>query len=193
MAAQKKYDLTFHPLTKARWKDFEELFGPRGAVAGCWCMWWRISRAEFRKQKGEGNKKSIKKIVFRGGVPGILAYVNGKAVGWCSIQSREVFPRLDNSRILQRVDDKLVWSIVCFFIARGFRKSGISEELIKAAVKHAKKHGAKIIEGYPTEPKKEKVADTFVYTGFYSSFKKVGFKEVERRSETRPIMRYYIK
>ncbi len=193
MAAQKKYDLTFHPLTKARWKDFEELFGPRGAVAGCWCMWWRISRAEFRKQKGEGNKKSIKKIVFRGGVPGILAYVNGQAVGWCSIQPREVFPRLDNSRILQRVDDKPVWSIVCFFIARGFRKSGISEELIKAAVKHAKKHGAKIIEGYPTEPKNEKVADTFVYTGFYSSFKKVGFKEVERRSETRPIMRYYIK
>ncbi len=193
MAAQKKYDLTFHPLTKARWKDFEELFGPRGAVAGCWCMWWRISRAEFRKQKGEGNKKSIKKIVFRGGVPGILAYVNGQAVGWCSIQPREVFPRLDNSRILQRVDDKPVWSIVCFFIARGFRKSGISEELIKAAVKHAKKHRAKIIEGYPTEPKNEKVADTFVYTGFYSSFKKVGFKEVERRSETRPIMRYYIK
>ncbi len=193
MASQIKYDLAFHPLTKDRWKDFEELFGPRGAVAGCWCMWWRISRAEFRKQKGDGNKRAIKKIVNKNEVPGILAYADGKAVGWCSIQPREVFPRLDNSRILQRVDDKPVWSIVCFFIARGFRKSGISEELIKAAVKHAKKHGAKIIEGYPTEPKKEKVADTFVYTGFYSSFKKAGFKEVERRSETRPIMRYYIK
>ncbi len=193
MATQKKYKLIFHPLTKARWTDFEELFGPRGAVAGCWCMWWRISRAEFEKKKREGNKKSIKKIVNKGQVPGILAYVNDKAVGWCSIQPRDVFPRLDNSRILQRVDDKHVWSIVCFFIAKGFRKSGISEELIKAAVEHAKKFGAKIIESYPTEPKKEKVADTFVYTGFYSSFKKAGFKEVERRSETRPIMRYYIK
>ena len=193
LKSQKKHNLIFHSLTKERWKDFEELFGPRGAVGGCWCMWWRISRAEYRKQIGDGNKRAIKKIVNKNEVPGILAYVDGKAVGWCSIQPRDVFPRLDNSRVLKRVDDKPVWSIVCFFIARGFRKTGISEELIKEAVKHAKKRGAKIIEGYPTEPKKEKSVDAFVYTGFYSSFKKAGFKEVERRSETRPIMRYYIK
>ncbi len=193
MTSVKPNKLIFHPLTKDRWKDFEELFGPRGAVAGCWCMWWRISRAEYEIQKGDGNKKSIKKIINRNEVPGILAYSNGKAVGWCSIQPREVFPRFDNSRILQRVDDKPVWSIVCFFVKRGFRKAGMSEELIKAAVKHAKQYGAKIVEAYPTEPKSEKVADTFVYTGFHSSFKKAGFKEVKRRSETRPIMRFYIK
>ena len=193
MTSAKTNKLIFHPLTKDRWKDFEELFGPRGAVAGCWCMWWRISRSEFEKQKGDGNKKAIKKIVHNNEVPGILAYSNDKAVGWCSIQPREVFSRFDRSRIFQKVDEKPVWSIVCFFVKRGFRKAGMSEELIKAAVKYAKKHGAKIIEGYPTEPKNDKVADTFVYTGFYSSFKKAGFKEVERRSETRPIMRYFIK
>ena len=193
MASKNIGKLIFHPLTKDRWNDFEELFGPRGAVAGCWCMWWRISRADFEKNKGGQNKKSIEKIINKNEVPGILAYSNGNAIGWCSIQPREVFPRLDNSTILQKVDDKPVWSILCFFVKRGFRKSGVSEELIKAAVNHAGKLGAKIVEGYPTEPKKEKVADAFVYTGFYSSFKKAGFEEVARRSETRPIMRYYIK
>ena len=42
-------NLTFYPLTPERWKDFEELFGPRGACGGCWCMWWRLKRSEFEK------------------------------------------------------------------------------------------------------------------------------------------------
>jgi len=31
--------LTFRPLTRARWRDLEKLFGERGACAGCWCMY----------------------------------------------------------------------------------------------------------------------------------------------------------
>jgi len=50
----------------------------------------------------------------------------------------------------------------------------------------------KIIEGYPVEPKAGKTADVFVWTGLASAFKKAGFKEIKRRSETRPIMRYIL-
>ena len=68
-------ELEFHPLTTERWGDFEELFGKRGACAGCWCMWFRQTHSEFEKNKGEGNRRAMKAIVESGRVPGILAYV----------------------------------------------------------------------------------------------------------------------
>ena len=37
------------------------------------------------------------------------------------------------------------------------------------------------------------LTDVFAYTGLYTGFKKAGFIEVARRSETRPVMRYFIK
>ena len=180
---------TFRPLTPERWKDLEKLFGPRGACAGCWCTYWILKRSKFDAlRKGDGTKKFFKKIVKKGPPPGILSYEGNTVVGWCAIQPRENYPVLQNSRILKPIDDKPVWSIVCFYIQSKHRKQGLTVSLIKEAVKFAKSRGAKIIEGYPVEPKKI-TAPVFIYTGIASAFRKAGFKEVARRSETRPIMR----
>jgi GNAT superfamily N-acetyltransferase len=186
-------DLTFRPLTINRWKDLENLFGDRGACGGCWCMWWRLKRSDFERQKGKKNKAALKKIVKSGQVPGIIAYSEGRPIAWCSVGPRETFPALERSRVLKRIDDKPVWSVVCLFIAKEFRKRGVSVAVLKAAVAHAKKKGARIVEGYPTEVKKGKWPDAFVWTGVPSAYLKAGFKEVHRGSPTRPIMRRYIK
>jgi len=182
-------ELDFRPLTRERWADFEKLFGPRGACGGCWCMWWRLKRSAFEARKGLRNKQAMKRIVQRGEEPGLLAYHRGVPVAWCSVGPREVFPVLERSRILGRVDDKPVWSVVCFFVAKGYRKQGMTARLLKAAAEYARKHGATILEGYPVEPKKGRTADVFVYTGLASVFRRAGFEEVARRSETRPVMR----
>jgi GNAT superfamily N-acetyltransferase len=184
--------LTFHPLTPDRWDDFETVFGPRGATGGCWCMWNRLTNAEFEAQKGEGNRGLMKGIVESGHVPGILAYDGDEPVGWCSIGPRDEFPRFDRSRIFKRIDDQPVWSITCFFIPRGHRHKGVMTHLLKGAVEYAVSQGAKIIEGYPVEPKKDSYPDTFAWHGLAASFRKAGFKEVARRSQTRPFMRYYV-
>lgn len=184
-------DLKFYPLTSERWADFEKLFGKHGACGSCWCMWWRLKRSEFAKNKREGNKKAMKKIVDNDEIPGILAYVNKEPVGWCSVAPREAFPALERSRVLKRVDDKPVWSVVCFFVAKPFRRKGVTVKLLEAAIEHARKQGGKIIEGYPSDPRKVQ-PDVFVYTGLVSAFRKAGFLEVLRRSENRPIMRYLI-
>ena len=184
-------ELEFHPLTPDRWSDFEQLFGERGACGGCWCMWWRLKGSEFEQQKGEGNRRAIKAIVDSGEVPGILAYAEDGPVGWCSVAPRDHFSRLGRSRILKPIDDKPVWSIACFFVEKGFRNRGLSVQLIVAAVEYAERHGARVVEGYPVEPKKDRMSPTFVWTGLASAFKKAGFVECARRSETRPIMRFY--
>ena len=95
---------TFRPLTRAEWQDLEDLFGPRGACGGCWCMWWRLTRAAFNAAKGKGNRGALKRLVDSGTVPGSLAYEGGRPVGWCSIAPRDHFPALDRSRVLARVD-----------------------------------------------------------------------------------------
>jgi len=186
------FQLEFHPLTPDRWNDLEILFGEKGACGGCWCMWWRLSYSEFLKQKGNKNKKALKNIVESGQIPGIIGYLMGKPIGWCSISPREVYPRLDRSRILKRVDDNPVWSIVCFYILKEFRRKGISFLLLKAALDYVKDNNGTIVEGYPIEPKKNSSPDAFVYTGLASAFRRAGFAEVIRRSETRPIMRFFI-
>jgi GNAT superfamily N-acetyltransferase len=184
--------LEFHPLTPERWKDLESLFGERGACGGCWCMWWRLKRSQFEKQKGEENKKALKKIVDSGEIPGLLAYANGQPIAWCSVAPRETYPVLERSRTLKRIDDQPVWSVVCFFVAKQFRRKGLTVKLLRASAEYAKEHGARIVEGYPVEPKKTSIPDAFAFTGLASVFRKARFVEVLRRSETRPIMRYYI-
>lgn len=155
-------------------------------------MWWRIKRSLFNQQKGEGNREALRKIVDSGEVPGILAYAGGEPIGWCSVAPRETYLVLDNSRTLGRVDDKPVWSVVCFYVAKPFRRKGVTLRLLETAIGYVRDSGGKIVEGYPVEPRKGKTPDAFAYTGLSSAFLKVGFIEVLRRSETRPIMRYSI-
>ncbi|MEM3459087.1 MAG: GNAT family N-acetyltransferase [Candidatus Bathyarchaeia archaeon] len=185
-------NVEFYPLTPKRWTDLEKLFGERGACGGCWCMWWRLKRSDFMRQRGELNRKTLKKIVDSGETPGILVYADDEPVRWCAVAPREAYPTLERSRVLKRVDAKPVWSVVCFFVAKPFRGKGLTVQLLKAAVEHVRKQGGKIVEGYPVEPKKGRMPDPFAYTGLVSSFRKAGFVEVLRRSENRPIMRYFI-
>ncbi|UCD65029.1 MAG: GNAT family N-acetyltransferase [Candidatus Zixiibacteriota bacterium] len=182
---------TFRPLTPARWRDFVKLFGERGACGGCWCMHWRLRHADFERNKGAGNKRAMKKLVDSRTVPGLIAYHAKEPVGWCSVGPRNDFVRLETSRIFKPVDDQPVWCINCLFIAREYRRKGVSQKLIEAAVKYAARQGASIIEGYPFEPKSGSMPDPFVWTGLVSTYRRAGFVEVARRSPTRPIMRYY--
>jgi GNAT superfamily N-acetyltransferase len=173
--------------------DFEKLFGPKGAYSGCWCMWWRITRREFEKGQGEENRKAMKNLVDSGKVTGILAYFEGKPVGWCSVAPREDYPSLERSRVMKRLDNKPVWSIVCFFIDKSYRGKGLSEYMIRGAVAYVKKQSGKIVEAYPTRVRDKKLPPVSSYLGIPKIFERAGFKECARPSESRIILRYYIK
>ncbi|HET9940368.1 MAG TPA: GNAT family N-acetyltransferase [Candidatus Eisenbacteria bacterium] len=177
------------PATPDRWDDLEQLFGPRGACAGCWCMWWRLRRSEWSQGKGEGNRRALRALVRSGEPSGLIAYSGKEPVGWIAVAPRAAYPGLDRSRTLKPVDERPVWSVTCFFTAREHRRRGVTVKLLEAAAKHARSRGADCLEGYPVEPRKDSVPDVWVFTGLAGAFRKAGFVEVARRSETRPIMR----
>jgi GNAT superfamily N-acetyltransferase len=184
--------LEFHPLTRERWADFEDLFGTRGAYSGCWCMWWRLTRREFEAGQGEGNRKAMYSIVSDGEVPGILAYERGKAVGWCSVAPRESYGSLNRSHVLKKLDDKEAWSIVCFYVAKDHRRKGLVKKLILAAIDYVKSQGGKVVEAYPTIPKGGRMPPVSSFMGFPAIYESVGFVECVRPSKSKAIMRYYI-
>lgn len=184
--------LTIEPLTPERWDDLERLFGERGACAGCWCMWWRLTRSEFERSKGEANRRAFRELVASGRVPGLLAFDGDEPVGWCAVEPRESYASLARSRVLRPIDDEPVWSVVCFFVRRDRRGQAVATALLDAAAEHVRSEGGRILEGYPVEPRKDRMPDAFAWTGVPAVFLAAGFEEVARGSETRPIMRRYL-
>lgn len=184
--------VSFKPVTADNWNDMQELFGDKGAYGGCWCTYWRLGNKEFNSLSASERKTRMESTIESGVVPGILAYRNGTPIGWCSFGRREEFPRLEKSRILGRVDDENVLSIVCFYIDRHHRREGVMTGLLQEVVHIAESSGISVVEGYPIDPKNGAYPDPYAYTGLMSAFKKSGFVEVDRRSEKRPIMRYYV-
>jgi GNAT superfamily N-acetyltransferase len=189
---QKNSRLQWHAVTRSRWNDFEQLFGERGACGGCWCMAWRLRPAEWKAGKGSDNRRKMRSLISRGRVPGILAYDRGRPIGWCSVSPRSDFVALRRSRVLAPIDETPVWSISCLFVAKEYRRQGISVELLRAAASYARNQGALILEGYPVVPYVDRMPDAFVWTGTVAAFTKAGFVEVEKRSRSRPIFRRYL-
>lgn len=156
-------------------------------------MWWRLTRREFENQQGRGNRDAMKTVVDSGEVPGVLAYLDGEPVGWCSVAPRENFGSLNRSPVLKRLDDTPVWSIVCFFMAKQYRQQDLNVKLIEGVVDYVSRQGGKVIEAYPTEPRGRRLAPVSIYMGSPSVFRRAGFEECARPSKSKVIMRYHIK
>jgi GNAT superfamily N-acetyltransferase len=183
--------LSFRPLTLDLWTDFERLFGPRGACAGCWCTFWKLRGKAYEENKGEPARQMQRSVVEAGIVPGLLAFRADEPVGWIAVEPRSAYPKLIYSRVLKPVDEANPWSVTCFFVAKQARRQGLTVALLHAAVDYVRQQGGKIVEGYPVDAEQD-LPDVFVYHGTAAAFQKAGFVEVARRSETRPVMRYFI-
>ena len=177
------------PLTPDRWADFEALMGPKGGAGGCWCMLWRLGKREYEAGTGDANRRAMQAVAAQPVAPGLLAYDGDRAVGWISVAPRACFPRLENARVLARVDDAEVWSVTCFLIAKTHRRQGIATKLLKAACDFVSDNGGSVVEGYPIAPGKPTYPPVYAWTGFEGAFRKAGFETVLKRTPTRPIMR----
>lgn len=119
---------------------------------------------------------------------GILGYCEDEPVAWCSVAPRETYAALERYRALPRIDDTPVWSVVCLFVDRRFRRQGLTESLLRAAIDYARGHDAPAVEGYPVAP----TAPSYRYMGTPDTFRRAGFVEVTPAGQGRRVMRYTI-
>jgi len=173
-----------HPVTEERWDDLVELFD-RPIVRTCFCMYYR---KPGDTGAGDRNRAAMKRLVDQGTVPGLIGYQDGVPVAWVSLGPREGYGRLARSPIMKPVDDRPVWSIVCFFVDRQARGQGLAARILKAATAYARSQGARLLEAYPVD-KDERSHPDFMFFGAKSMYDKAGFTEVARRKPTRPVVR----
>ncbi|MFF0430613.1 GNAT family N-acetyltransferase [Streptomyces sp. NPDC004327] len=179
------------PLTVENWPDLEDLFGERGACGGCWCMYWRLTRADYAS--GDANRQAFHALVKDGEPTGLLAYAedgeNGgeHAIGWCAVSPRSAFARLKTARVGRGgTDEPGRWSVPCFYVRAGHRRRGGADTLLAAACDYARDHGAEVIEGYPTTSPKAAASD--LYVGTRGLFERNGFTVASRPTASRLVM-----
>ncbi len=178
--------LTFHAVDHAHLRDFFALFESPGAPKFCWCMVWRAKSSALRNMDNAARKSAITQCVQHEIPVGILAYLHGKAIAWCSIAPRETYRNLGGLPVQAGEN---VWSLVCFFIKRDYRGLGLSDALLRAAVRYARDQGATAVEAYPVDSD----APSYRFMGFVPLFVRAGFIEQGRVGTRRHVMRLEFK
>jgi GNAT superfamily N-acetyltransferase len=173
--------LTVRPVTEAAWPDFEALFEGKGAPKYCWCMAWRAMENRSGAPPA-ARKAALHGRVRRGEPIGIVGYVGGEPVAWCSVAPRETYLKL---RPDQDGAESGVWSVVCFFVRRDHRKAGLSGQMLDEAVTLAKARGARVVEAYPVDPD----SPSYRFMGFVELFAAHGFTPDGKAGSRRHVMR----
>jgi len=192
--------LDIQPLTPDRIPDLATLFDQGGDPKWCWCAYFRVRGRDWTNSTPAENRSLLTDTVqAQDHAPGLVAYDDGEAVGWVSLGPRNDYERLAFSKVMAPIDDKPVWSIVCFVVGRRSRGQGVAGALLAAAVDYARDHGATTLEAYPVDvPEGKRIPSENVYHGTVSMFERAGFKVVARRqaapnSRARPIVRRTIR
>jgi GNAT superfamily N-acetyltransferase len=167
-------------VTRKTRADFENLFEAPSGPKYCWCMAWRHSSREHVEND---EKKRMMMASIEAGTPvGILAELDGKTVGWCSVAPRQTYRKLSPQQDDAETD---IWSIVCFYVPRALRGGGLAAALLDAAVDHAFAKGARTVEAYPVD----QASPSYTFMGFRDMFAARGFHEIGMAGSRRHVMR----
>ena len=168
------------PLTPDRWPAVTALFDEGGDPKSCSCMFWRVRSKDWTFAEAVEAREGLHALVLadRDPAPGLLAFADGRPVGWVSVAPRDDYERLTNSRVRPKIDDVPVWSIVCFVVSRSVRGKGLTTRLLDAAMDYAIERGAPALEAYPVDVGDGRIPAAVGYTGLLSTFLAAGFEVV---------------
>jgi GNAT superfamily N-acetyltransferase len=175
--------ISVEPAMPGRWDDVVLAFG----TGSCWCQ-------RFRRQDEADNRAALRAEIETGVVPvGLIAYVEGDPAAWSRVVPRHTLPGVQENRALRRLlaDDPGAWWVSCVVVRREHRGHGVGVALLRAAVDHARGHGATVLDGHPVDVSRLKArpSASALFTGTRSMFAAAGFEEIGRTYVSRPVMR----
>ena len=135
------------PATADRWDDLVTVFGRRGVdPSWCWCQLFFSSGTDESLSTGPvpDHRQTLWHEITRAArPPGLIAYIDGRPVGWTRVGPRSTFPRVGGNRALARVlnEESGAWWVTCFAIDSRHRRAGVGSALLDAAVTFAQSRG----------------------------------------------------
>jgi len=190
--------LRIRPATPEEWDDVVEVFGRRGDdPAWCWCRRFLDPPPEQAglPREDRDNRAALHREVVDADVPpGLIAYLDGRPLGWSRVGPRDAFAGVRGNRALARLldPDPGAWWVTCFAVAADARGRGVGQSLLRAAAEFAFAQGATCVEGHPVDVgalKNGQASASAVFTGTMAMFVAAGFTEIGRTYASRPVMR----
>lgn len=135
--------VTVRPVLSDDWPLLEQLFLLSSVTKGCWCMWPRTVRGEYRHGNPE-NKCRLKNLVRSNTSPGLIALRESEPVGWSAFGLISDFPQYGD---IENNSD--IWAIACLFVSAAGRGQGIARALVSTALEMARDGGATTVYGPP--------------------------------------------
>jgi GNAT superfamily N-acetyltransferase len=149
-----------------------DAFPDNPAWGACYCMFFPRggrSNENWGDEPWQENRKDQMVRIRNGRTTGMLAYVDGKMVGWCNATARGELPGLADG-----ADDDVA-AVVCFVVAPPYRGHGIATRLLEGVAAGFRDLGFTRLEGYPVrDPENERAA----FHGSLDLFTSVGFAVV---------------
>ena len=177
------------------WEDVSQVFGTRGDPARCWCQYFKLANRDFETSTANACAGMLREQVQASALgPGVIAYLDGEPVGWCAVEPKPAYSRLQRARVVtegsrQEPLDASVWAFTCFVVRVGYRRRGVAAALLRGAVAQARGAGARVVEGYPVDAAlRPKAPSAELYHGTRSLFAAAGFVEVARVRKDRVVM-----
>jgi GNAT superfamily N-acetyltransferase len=171
------------PLTTATWDALAAFFREGGDPRWCWCQHWRLRSKDMSAAKVPELRERLHDQALSPEPPGLVAFDGDRAVGWVSLGPRADFERIVRSKVIPTIDDRPVWSIVCFAVSPTSRGRGVARALLDATIEYARGRGAEALEAYPVAiDDAESIHPDSAYTGTLPMFERAGFHVVADRA-----------
>ena len=153
------------------------------AWQSCYCMETHRDHTdeEWSERTGVDNRTDMQAMIRDGRVTALLAYVDGKPVGWCNYGETTRLSGVMMKLKLDAAEHSGVGSIACFVIAAPYRGHGVATKLLDAALERLKARGLRAVEAYTR--RQEDSSAQANYRGSLRMYENAGFepyRETER-------------
>ena len=171
---------------------FDQAFSDFPHWADCYCGFYDTPGDYWDATSNAEHRAARLALISAGKAQGLLAYIDGRPVGWCNAQPRANFVNMRSYRVALTDPGEPVGSIMCFLVSPENRGKGVCRALLNAAVNKFRRDGLQVAEGYPTtDPSKRSWEIPWAeenYKGPLNVYLKNGFK-IHRQLERFAIVR----